>query len=80
MQQSLEKRIAALEEASNTNTERVMFIHLVGMGEVDKDVHRITLGNQEWERLPNESEQDFKDRAKQEAKPTPTGCLTFFCH
>lgn len=77
--QTTEKRIAALEQASNTNTDRVMFIHLVGMGETDKEIQRITHGNQEWERQLNESEQDFQDRAKQEAKPTPTGCLTFFC-
>jgi hypothetical protein len=76
---TLEKRIQALEQASNSNTDKVVFIHLVGMGEADKEIQRITHGSNEWERQPNETEQDFKDRAKQEAKPSNTGCLTFFC-
>ncbi len=63
MQQSLEKRIAVLEQASNTNTDVMIFIHLVGMGETDKEIERITKGGQEWKRQPDESEQAFTDRA-----------------
>ena len=72
---TLEKRIEALEQASDTNTDMVIFIHLVGMGEVDKEIQRITQGGQEWQRQPDESEQDFKDRARCEAPPG----MMFFC-
>ena len=77
---TLEKRIEALEQATNTNTDRVIFIHLVGMGEVDKEIERITKGGQEWQRQPDESEQALKDRAKSEAVPNPNGTLMFFCY
>ena len=72
---TLEKRIEALEQANHTNTDTVIFIHLVGMGETEKEIERITHGEHEWKRQPNESEQDFKDRARREAPPG----MMFFC-
>lgn len=41
----------------------------------------ITKGNQEWERQPDESEHDFKERAKREVSPPGLSCTTvFLCH
>ena len=40
--QNLDKRITALEQASYSNTDDVMFIHFVDMGEVDKEIQHIT--------------------------------------
>ena len=77
---TLEKRVEALEQASATNTDTVMFIYFVGMGEVDKEIERITHGGQEWQRQPDESAQALKDRAQREAKPNPQGALMFLCY
>lgn len=76
----LEKRIAALEQASYENTDEVMFIHFVGMGEVDKEIQRIAHGGQAWQRQPDETEQAFKDRAQQGSKPNLHGATVFLCH
>ena len=76
--QALLKRITALEQASYSHTEDVMFIHFVGMGEVDKEIQRITQGGQELQRQPNESEQALKDRAIREVPPPKAGCGTLF--
>ena len=78
--QTLEKRITALENASHSHTDDVMFIHFVGMGEVDKQIQRITHGGQEWQLNPDESEQALKDRAQKEAKPNPDGASVFLCY
>lgn len=67
MQQSLEKRVSALEQASPEGI-KVMFIILVGMGEVDMEITHIhdNHGNQ-WDRRPEETEEAFKDRAASES-------------
>ena len=75
----LEKRITALEQASFSNTDDVMFIHFVGLGEVDMEIQRTTHGGQEWQRQPDESEQAFKDRAQHGANPNPHGAMVFVC-
>jgi hypothetical protein len=66
MQQSLEKRVSALEKASPEGI-KVMFIILVGMGEVGMEITHIhdNYGNQ-WNRRPEETEEAFKDRATSE--------------
>jgi hypothetical protein len=66
MQQSLEKRVSALEKSAPQG-KKVIFIILVGMGEVGMEITHIhdSHGNQ-WGRRPEESEDDFKDRAKSE--------------
>lgn len=76
--QNLEKRIVALEQASPEG-DTVMFIHLVGMGEVDKEIQHITANRKEWKREPGETEQDFQDRAERETTPSPTGSKVFMC-
>lgn len=76
--QALEKRITALEQASYSNTDDVMFIHFVDMGDVDKEIQRITHGGQDWQRQPGESEQALKDRTIGEVPPPKAGCSTVF--
>ena len=76
--QALQKRITALEQASYSHTDDVTFIHFVGMGEVDKEIQRITHGGHDWQRQPNESEQALKDRAIREVPPPKAGCGTLF--
>ncbi len=81
--QATEKRIAALEQVS-PETDTVMFIHLVGMGEVDKEIQHIasdpyTAQNKEWQREPGETEQDFRSRAERETIPSPAGSKVFIC-
>ena len=67
MQQSLEKRLSALEQASPEGI-KVMFIILVGMGEVGMEITHIhdNHGNH-WNRRLDETENDFKDRATSES-------------
>lgn len=67
MNQSLEKRLSALEKASPERIE-VIFIILVGMGEVGMEITHIhdNHGNQ-WNRRPEETEEAFKSRAKSES-------------
>ena len=78
--QALLKRITALEQASYSHTDDVMFIHFVGMGEVDKEIQRITHGGQDWQRQPDESQQALKDRAQQGTKQNLQGATVFLCH
>ncbi|TRZ68255.1 MAG: hypothetical protein D4R98_02575 [Comamonadaceae bacterium] len=75
--QAIEKRIAALEQARPTEIGP-FFIHLVGLDTKDSEIERITKGNQEWLRQPDESEQELKDRAKREVMPPLAGCSTVF--
>lgn len=77
---TLEKRIEALEQASCSNTDAVLFIHFVAVGEADKEIQRIAHGGQEWQRQPDESEQALKDRAQQESKPNPHGATVMRCY
>ena len=64
--QALEKRIAALEKASPQG-EKVIFIIFGSLGEQDKELAYIhdNHGNH-WHRLPNETEEAFKERATSE--------------
>lgn len=77
---TLEKRIDALEQATVSKTDTVMFIHFVGLGETDKEIQSLTRHDERWERLPGETEQELKERATKEAKPNPNpiGALVFF--
>lgn len=62
--QNLDKRISALEQAQ-PQAERVMFIILVGLGEVGMELTYIhDSHNNHWNRLPHETEREFKDRAE----------------
>ena len=77
--QTLDKRITALEQARPTETGP-FFIHLVAMGSEGGEIQRITKGNHEWLRQPEESEDELKSRAEHEAGPPKVGCVqSFFC-
>jgi hypothetical protein len=75
--QSLEKRIAALEQAKPAAIGP-FFIHFVGLGAEDFEFDRITKGDQAWERQPGETEQELKERAQREATPPQQGSSAFF--
>ena len=75
--QTLDKRITALEQASPTSTEPI-YVHFVGMDAKDSEIQRITKGNQEWLRMPGESEQVLKARVLGEVPPPKAGCCTVF--
>ncbi len=78
--QTIEKRIAALEQASPASIG-TFYIHLVALDTKDREIQRITKGDKEWLRQPNESEQDLKDRARLETPPPQPGCsTTFLCY
>lgn len=64
--QNLESRLAKLEQAQ-PQAERVMFIILVGLGEVGMELTYIyDSHNNHWNRLPHETEREFRDRAESE--------------
>ena len=66
MQQSLEKRVSALEK-STPQGEKVFFIILVGMGEVGMEITHIRDNHgTHWTRWLEEKEEAFKDRATSE--------------
>lgn len=66
MNQSLEKRLSALEKSA-PQAEKVIFIILVGMGEVGMEITHLhdNHGNH-WNRRLEETEEAFKDRAASE--------------
>lgn len=64
--QNLDKRLTALEQAQ-PQAERVIFIILVGMGEVGMELTYIYDNHSNhWNRLPHETEREFRDRATSE--------------
>ena len=78
--QALEKRLSALEQAIPATNTGPVFIHLVAMGSEGGEIQRITKGNHEWLRQPEESEDELKSRAEHEAGPPKAGCVqSFFC-
>lgn len=63
---NLDKRISALEQAI-PRCDKVIFVILVGMGHVGKELtHIYDKHENHWHRLPHETERDFKDRATSE--------------
>jgi hypothetical protein len=80
---TLDKRIAALEQASPTDLGMVMFIAFEKPGMADTELHKLSAAVgvadcQQWTREPDESEQDFKDRAKREVKRSKCGMALLF--
>lgn len=73
--QTIEKRIAALEQASPPADGMVIIRRIVRPGHLDAEIHRLRGdGGELWERLPGESEPAFIDRASGEVKRNPWGC------
>lgn len=63
---NIEKRISALEQTS-PQAAKVIFIILVGMGEVGNEIiHIYNDDGMKWNRLPGETEKAFRDRATSE--------------
>ena len=63
----LNNRVAALEQAQPQG-EKILFIILVGMGEKDMELTYIYDNyDNHWHRLPDETEDAFKSRAKSES-------------
>lgn len=78
--QTLAKRLSALEQASPTDIGPI-FIHFVGLDTKDNEIERITKGDREWQRQPNETVQELKDRAIREVEPPKPRCsLVFLCY
>ena len=76
--QNLERRIAALERTVSTAIPP-MFIHYVGLGKTDQGIQSVWGCGGRWERLPGESEDELKERAKREGIPHANGVLMFQC-
>ncbi len=73
--QAIEKRIAALEQASPPADGRVVIHRIVRPGHLDAEICRLRGdGGELWERLPGETEQAFIDRSSGEVKRNPWGC------
>ena len=69
--QSIEKRITALEQANTENGfPGTIFILFPRPGQTETEIHKLCNSSGadrlEWLRGPNESEQEFKDRASRE--------------
>jgi len=84
--QSLEKRIAALEQANpEEGFPKTIFLLFLQPGEAECEIHK--LGNSpsgadrlEWLRRPNESVQEFKHRASKEVPRNAGGiAMLFMC-
>jgi hypothetical protein len=84
--QSLEKRIAALEQANpEAGFPDTIFILFLQPGETEREIHKLCntpsgADRLEWLRGPNESEQEFKDRASKEVPRNAGGIgMLFMC-
>ena len=74
--QAIEKRIAALEQASPPAQGMTIIHRIVRPGHLDAEMHRLSGEGGQWERLPGETEQAFIDRASGEVKRNPWGCAS----
>lgn len=71
---TLEKRIAALEQANPPADEMTLIRRFVSPGNLDAETYRLRADDgQLWERLPGETEQALIDRASQEVKRNEWG-------
>lgn len=72
--QAIEKRIAALEQASPPADGMVIMRRFVSPGRLDAEIHRLTDDDGKcWDRQPGESEQGLIDRASREVKRNEWG-------
>ncbi len=69
MQRNLETRIVALERVQPDTEPMTIIRRIVSPGNLHPDYSHIRADDgQVWARLPDESEQDFTDRASREVK------------
>ena len=67
--QSLEKRIAALEQADQFMEEITFVIRFLSPGGLDNETHRLTDSDgNSWTRQLGETEQELIDRASKETR------------
>ena len=72
--QAIEKRIAALEQASPPAEEMTIIRRIVNPGHLDAEIYRLRDDDGKlWTRHTGESEQELIDRASLEAKRSPWG-------
>ena len=75
--QSLERRIAELEKAGSTGEgPMTIIIRCMTPGHLDVEIHELHdwKGSQQWQRQPEEAEQEFIDRATREVTCNGPGC------
>ena len=78
MQQSLEKRVSALEKVSSV-ADTVLLIIFAGMGESGMElVHIYDSHGNNWNRRPEETEEAFQHRAASETSRNENGVTTLF--
>jgi hypothetical protein len=73
----LEARVKLLEDKLGPTIPEQIWIHIVGFGQPDRPVTRITLRGQEWKRCEGESEEAFRQRAETEAVSAPVSADVF---
>lgn len=72
--QAIEKRIAALEQASPPPDELTIVRRIVWPGHLDAEIDHIRDDDgSHWARLPGETEAAFTDRAISETQPNKSG-------
>ena len=81
--QSIEKRITALEQANTENGfPGTIFILFLQPGQNETEIHKLCNSSGadrlDWLRGPNESEQEFKDRASSEVPRNAGGIAMLF--
>jgi len=77
--QTIERRIAALEQANPPADEMTLIRRFVSPGHLHAETYRLRADDgQIWERLPGETEQAFTERASKEVKRNEwgIGCLS----
>ena len=75
MQTSLERRLAALEQASPPSRDMIILVRFDEPGQPDVEVRALTAGAARWERRPDEDEVAFVNRAVRDAPPTAAGLV-----
>lgn len=74
--QNLDRRLATLERVAATdNRIDVIIRKIVSPGHLGAEIHRMTAagGDRQWQRLADESERDFQDRAIREVHRNAKG-------
>lgn len=63
MQNTLTRRVEALEAKDYGNEIKTIFVLSIEVGKLNPSINHIKSSGQVWDRMADESERDFKDRA-----------------
>lgn len=75
---SLERRVAELEKMESS-VDMVFFIVSVEVGKLNEELNYLSdHKGQEWARAPEENEEEFKRRARDEVTRNSLGCALLF--